>query len=116
MALPTVYDLQLYEGDDTIWVFQHTDDQGKPTNISGCVIRLALKKYFAEPEPMLIAYAQLYNPALGKFAIAIPSNTTSGITGGQFLSLVHDIQLTMPNGFVKTWLRGIFSINPEVAK
>ena len=114
MALPSTYNLDLYEGDDTVWVFQHLDDLGIPQSLAGCQIRLAAKRTHKDPAALLLIHAQIINEPLGKFAISISHNTTAGITGGQMLHLVHDIQLTMSNGYVRTLLRGVLNINPEV--
>ena len=114
MAMPSIYDLNLYEGDDTVWVFQHTDDLGVPQSLVGCQIRLATKRQYKDPNALLFVHAQIINEPLGKFAISIPHSTTNGLTQGQLLPLVHDIQLTMANGYVRTLLRGVLNITPEV--
>ena len=114
MAMPSIFDLNLYEGDDTVWVFQHTDDLGVPQSLAGCQIRLATKRQYKDPAALLLVHAQIINEPLGKFAISIPHSVTGGLTQGQPLPLVHDIQLTMANGYVRTLLRGALTITPEV--
>ena len=114
MSFPSLYDLNLYEGDDTVWVFQHTDNKGVPQSLAGCQVRLAAKRQLKDPIALLFVHAQLFNEPLGKFAISIPHSVTNGITQGQPLPLVHDIQLAMSNGYVRTLLRGALNITPEV--
>jgi hypothetical protein len=44
MAMPAVKDLQLYEGDTTLYVFQWTDVDGNPFDLTGSAIRLVTNK------------------------------------------------------------------------
>ncbi len=114
MAMPAIRDLQLYEGDTTLYVFQWTDVDGNPFDLSGSAIRLAAKKKITDPNPLFIVNAQVFNEKKGKFSIAFTSESTHDLTGGTPMPLVYDVQATMANGFVRTLFRGQLLLVPEV--
>ena len=111
--MPAIQSLELYEGDDTVWALQRLSREGNPIAITGAVIRMAIKRRYTDPEPLMIVYAQRFNPELGKFALVVPSSTTKGLTGGKPISLLYDVQLAQ-DGLTKTIFTGLLNITPEV--
>ena len=113
MPLPPIHALSLYEGDTTIFRGQFKNEKG-PVNLAGALISFGAKKSFLETTPLFLKSAQIYNAALGKFAIVFTPDETDGITKGKVLPLVYDIQVILPTGVVTTVARGDLTIAPEV--
>lgn len=114
MALPAIKDLQLYSGDTSLFIFQWTDVDGNPIAIKNSQVRLAAKRNMTDQIPLFIVNAQIFNEQKGKFAIPFPSEATHNIGNGLPVNLVYDVQITLPNNYVRTLFRGQLSIIPEV--
>ena len=113
MPLPRVHPLTLYEGDTTIFRCQFNTDAG-PVDIDGANITFGAKRTFLDKTTTFLKTAQIYNAALGKFAVVFTPSETDGITKGAVLPLVYDIQVALPTGVITTVVRGGLTIAPEV--
>ena len=110
MPLPASQELAAYQGDSYVLKCQYQDAEGTPLDLTGAAVRLAAKAAINDPDPVMILAGQLYNPPKGKFAFAITPTASKRLP----LSMVYDVQITFRDGFVRTIMRGNFTLIPEV--
>ena len=113
MPLPPIHPLSLYEGDTTIFRGQFKNEKG-PVDLTGALISFGAKKSFLDKTTVFLKPAQIYNAALGKFAVVFAPSETDGLTKGYVTPLVYDIQVILASGVVTTVARGDLTIAPEV--
>ena len=114
MAIPARYDLQLYEGDDTVLAMQWTDREGTPKDIGTSTIKLGAKRSLTDKTLLFEADGQIVNAPLGKFAVSIPNHVTTGLTGGKLTRLPYDLEIILPSGLTQTLFYGFINLHPEV--
>ena len=114
MAVPARYDIRLYEGDDATIVLQWRDTDGTPKNIGTSTIKFGAKRSLTDKALLFSVDGQIINAPLGKFAIAIPSAVTTGLTDGKLTMLPYDVEVILPSGLTQTLFYGFVRLQPEV--
>lgn len=104
--------IPLYRGDDETIEIQVLDEGGRKVNFKG---------YTVQADCYNVATGELvwqlsnktgeFVPSLGEIAITIPHHYTMGATWEE---LAFDLQLTDPQGKVKTIARGCFTLTPDI--
>jgi hypothetical protein len=110
MARPAPYALNLYQGDSVLLKFQYTDAKGEPVDLTGGSVRLASKVNINDASPAVLIHGQIYNAPLGKFAFSLSPADSKIIP----LETIYDIEVTQSNGFVRTIMKGVLSMEQEV--
>ena len=114
MAVPARFDLHLYEGDDSTLVLQWKDRDGTPKDLGTSTIKFGAKERITDSALLFAVDGQIINAPLGKFAVAIPSSMTTGLTGGATKRLPYDLEIVLPSGYTQTLFYGFVTLQPEV--
>ena len=114
MAIPARYDLHIYEGDDAIIALQWRDEGGTPKDLGTSIINFGVKKSLTDQDLLFSVAGQIINGPLGKFSIAIPRTTASGLTGGVLAKFPYDVEVELPSGLTQTLFYGFLIVQPEV--
>jgi hypothetical protein len=92
---------------------------GTPVNLTGCEIRLMVRKRLADASPVLslttVASAgiTITGPTTGQFVIQIAEVTTAALP---WVSGVYDLEVETSGGFVRRYLQGKVKVSKEVTR
>lgn len=103
------------QGDDPVSSVVFADEFEMPIDLTGHVFKMAVARdYGKPPEFVLLDGAGLtLNPLKGEVTIAISGTVTADLKPKEY---VYDIQSVSPEGRVRTWMSGTFTITPEVTR
>jgi hypothetical protein len=117
--LPADEPLELYRGDTRLWEMHLADDPvppatvGLPIDLTGYEF-LAEIRVSADPDATLMASfaIDVVDPANGIITRTLTATEAAKLTPG---SARHDLQLTDPDGKVRTWLAGRVKVRGDVS-
>jgi len=117
--LPSTYNISIYKGDTYKRVFRLTDG-AIPTpaaiDLTGCVPKAQIRVDPADVSALIDFTATLHTQSggtLGEFEISLTHTETAGLAAAAY---VWDVQLTWPDGTVKTYLAGKCVVTAEVTR
>lgn len=111
--LPENVDLAFWKGDALEFFVEFSDDQGVPLNFTGYVPSAALRASFNSPTVYNFACTLQTGEAevLNRVRVYLPSSTSKTVPAGDY---VWNLQVTAPNGDVRTYLAGDVTVYAEV--
>jgi hypothetical protein len=109
--MPSQGDLILYQGDDEPYTVTVTLDGTTPADITGYTAQAQIRRAVADADPEVAATitCTVQSPEV---LLSIPHAVTATLTG----KYVWDLQLTSPEGMVKTVMAGKVSVTQEVTR
>lgn len=110
-AMPKNYDISIYEGDTFQFTLTVKDASNVAVNLTGYTAKAQLKKSFDDASPIDFTCV-ISTPTSGVVNISLPASTTADLIAGD--TYIYDVQLTAPNGNVRTYLAGDAIVIPEV--
>lgn len=110
-AMPTNYDLRIYQGDTLRFTVTIKDPNGVPVNLTGYSVDAHLKENFLDNAPIEFTCA-VTTPTSGVVSVLLPAIITSGLDANK--SYIWDFQVTDTGGDVRTYLAGDVKVLPEV--
>jgi len=110
-AMPSNWDLKIYEGDTVRFTVTVTDANDVPINLTGYSAAAQLKTSFSDATPVAFT-CTITTPASGVVEVYLAPATTAALIAGT--SYIWDFQLTEPDGDVRTYLAGDVTVVPEV--
>lgn len=110
-AMPKNYDISIYEGDTFEFTITIKDASNVVVNLTGYTAKAQLKKSFSDPSPIDFT-CTISAPLTGVVNVMLPASTTASLIPGD--PYIYDVQLTAPNGTVRTYLAGDATVIPEV--
>lgn len=107
---PGDYDLDLYRGDSYRWQFQLWADAGKtqPVDLTGCTVKAEIRDKPRGTVSAVITTAVDTTP--GVITASLSATTTAGLIP----SGAWDLQVTYPDGEVRTVLAGKVTVTDDV--
>lgn len=93
-------------------------DGGTPINLSGCSVRMHIRKRIADTNPLLslttgTGQITFTNAAMGQFLVTITDEVTAAIT---WAAGVYDLEVETAGGQVKRYLQGKVKVSKEVTR
>lgn len=117
------YDLLIEQGATFLMPVQLSsggpvDEGGTALDISGCEIRMQIRKKVSDATPLLSASTTtgeitITSAVDGQFQIELPEATTAAIA---WTSGVYDLELETVGGYVKRYLQGKVKVSKEVTR
>jgi hypothetical protein len=111
-AMPSNYDLIIYEGDALRFTVTVKDSAGVPVDLTGYTAKAQLKTNFADASPVDFDCTITTPETDGVVSVYLSPATTAALTAGS--SYIWDFQLTSPDSDVRTYLAGDVTVVPEV--
>ena len=102
------------KGDTFLPVEFQIKDGGSPKNLTDYRIRMHLRRSSTQTSPLVFAFdtddgtIDIFDAADGKFRL------TERVIDIPAFDYRYDIEFTSPAGVVRTWIRGVFPVKPEV--
>lgn len=114
--MPQAKNLVFYQGDTFELIFQLKEKgTGLPVDLTGCVPKSEIRLTPADAAVKLTFTSALIAPATdGKVRLSLTAAQVAGLVPSE--SLVWDVQLTWPDGSIKTYLNGTIAVLPEVTR
>lgn len=115
MAAPGPLDLDLYQGDTAVYnlILTRTsaDGEEKPVDLTGATGLAQIRKNVRDANVLASLTVTFPDPAEGKCRLTLTADESIKAGSG-----VWDLQVTEADGTVKTWLRGVVTIDAGVSR
>lgn len=109
------YDLSFYQGDSFSLVFRiKNKGTGTPVNLTGCVPKSDIKLDVTDTVAVQAFTAALVNASDGTVSLSLTPTQTAALAAGT--DLVYDVQLHWTDGTIKTYLKGVITVEAEVTR
>lgn len=110
-AMPSNYDLSIYEGDALKFTVTVKDSSNVALNLTGYTAKAQLKAGYSDVAPVNFV-CTITTPTSGVVSVYLAPATTAALDPSK--SYIWDFQLTEPGGDVRTYLAGDVTVIPEV--
>jgi len=106
--LPENVDLAFWKGDSQEFIIRFKDDQGNPLQLAGFTPSAIIRASFNSPTTYTFTTNVQNN---NEVRVYLPSSISKTIPAGDY---IWNLQLTAPNGDVRTYLAGDVTVHDEV--
>jgi hypothetical protein len=113
MSKPTLYNIDIYQGDDYSWGFEFTAND-VPIDITGWSIYLTAKRNITDPDSSAVIQKIVTShtdPVNGKSAMNLTHTETDAFPEG---ILIYDIQIKTLAGEIHTIYKGQMKVSADV--
>lgn len=111
---PAPYDLYVYRGDTLLETFRMRDRKtGAYLDLTGWSAAAKLRRTRRDVDPLLALSAEVSDPTKGEVVVSATPAETAAIDTS---AAVWDLQLTEPDGTVRTWLAGEVEVAGDVTR
>lgn len=118
---PALIDLAIYQGASfrmpISWQLESEDGERTPVDLSGCAVRMQIRRRTSSPDIELDLGAQGYiritDPQEGRLLIDLPPEATAQLS---FRTAVHDIEVEFSGGEVLRFAHGTVAVDREVTR
>jgi hypothetical protein len=115
MSKPTLYNIDLLQGDDYSWGFSFVAND-VPLDITGWTIYFTIKRYVTDPDVSALIQKIITShtdPVNGKSALNLSHTDTDSLPEGVF---VYDIQIKTSGGEIHTIYKGQVKVSVDVTQ
>lgn len=114
-------DLPIYQGSSfrlpISWQLEDEDGARTPVDLTGCAVRMQIRRRISSPDVELDlgaqGYIQITDPLQGQMLIDLPPEATAALS---FRSAVHDIEIEFSGGEVLRFACGTVVVDREVTR
>lgn len=118
---PAQIDLAIYQGASfrmpISWQLEDEDGARTPVDLTGCAVRMQIRRRTSSPDIELDLGAQGYiriaDPLEGQMLIDLPPEATASLS---FRTAVHDIEVEFSGGEVLRFASGAVAVDREVTR
>lgn len=113
--LPVSKNITVYQGDTFDLVFRlrnpdTSEGPGSYIDLTGCTAKAQVRSTEIDPT-VLAEFTPTVDGVNGQVSLRLSSTQTAGLAAG-----VWDVQLTFPDGTIKTYLKGTVTVVKEVTR
>ena len=122
MALPESRNIDIYKGDTYGFSFRLRDRtptgaRGAYVDLTGCTAKAQIRSTEDTPTVLVEFTASIPNQTVaenkGRVNLALTPAQTAALT---FTKAVWDVQITFPDGVIRTYLKGAVTLTKEVTR
>lgn len=118
---PAQIDLPIYQGASfrlpISWQLEDEEGQRTPVDLTGCAVRMQIRRRISSPDVELDlgaqGYIQITDPLQGLLLIDLPPEATAALS---FRTGVHDIEIEFSGGEVLRFACGAIAVDREVTR